>query len=92
VDEDTQAITGAALIALAGGMIAFLVMTDRGRHALQRVGPALDEVSRALQDIREIVRKIDGVVHEAQAMVTDVREVLPSMKTAYYPDDVPYGV
>ena len=92
MDEDTQAIAGATLIALAGGMIAFLVMTDRGRHTLQRVGPALDEVSRALQDIREIVRKIDGVVHEAQAMVTDVRDVLPSMRTADYPDDVPYGV
>jgi uncharacterized protein YoxC len=92
VDDDTRAITGATLVALAGGMIAFLVMTDRGRHTLQSVGPALDDVSRTLQDIREIIRKIDGVVHEAQAMVTDVREVLPSMKTADYPDDVPYGV
>ena len=92
MDDDTRAITGATLVALAGGMIAFLVMTDRGQHALHRVGPALDDVTRTLQEVREIVRKIDGVVQEAQAMVTDVREVLPSMKTAYYPDDVPYGV
>ena len=92
MDEETREITGATLVALAGGMIAFFVMTDRGRHALRRVGPALDDVSHTLQEIRAIVKKIDGVVQEAQVMVTDVRAVLPSMKTADHPHDVPYGV
>lgn len=92
MDEETREIAGATLVALAGGMIAFFVMTGRGRHTLRRVGPALDDVSRTLQEVREIVRKVDGVVQEAQALVTDARDVLPSMRTADYPEGVPYGV
>ena len=92
MNEDTRVITGATLVAVAGGMMAFLVLTDRGQDALRRVGPALDDVSRTLQEIRSIVQKIDGVVKEAEATLTDVRAALPSMKTADYPRDVPYGV
>jgi uncharacterized protein YoxC len=92
MDEETQEIAGATLVALAGGVIAFFLMTDRGRHTLRSVGPALDDVSRTLKEVRAIVRKVDGVVQEAQALVTDARDVLPSMRTADYPEDVPYGV
>ena len=92
MDEDTRAITGAMLVALAGGMIAFLALTDRGQRTLRHVGPALDDVSRTLQEVRSIVQKIDGVVQEAQATLTDVRATLPSTQTADYPHDVPYGV
>ena len=92
MDERSLEITGATLVALAGGMTAFLVMTDRGRHTLRSVGPALDDMSSTLQEVRSIVQKIDGVVQEAQAMVTEARAVLPSMKNADYPDDVPLGV
>ena len=92
MDEETRAITGATLVALAGGIIAFFVMTDRGRHTLRRVGPALDDVSRTLQEVRSIVQKIDGVVQEAQATLADVRAALPSMLTADHPQDAPHGV
>ena len=92
MNEDTRVITGATLVALAGGSMAFLAFTDRGRDALRRVGPALDDVSHTLQEIRSIVRKIDGVVQEAEATLTDVRAALPSTKAAEYPDDVPLGV
>ena len=92
MEEETRVTTGATLVALAGGMIAFLVLTNLGRGALRRVSPALDDVSSTLQEVREIVHKIDGVVQEAQAMVADVRAVLPSTTTADSPYDVPHGV
>ena len=92
MDERTRVITGATLVGLAGGMMAFLVLTNRGRDALHRVGPALDDVSRTLQEVRSIVLKIDEVVQEAQATVTDVRAVLSSKRTPDDPHDSPYGV
>lgn len=92
MDEDTRVVTGATLVALAGGTMAFLAFTDRGRNALRHVGPALDDVSRTLQEIRSIVRKVEGVVQEAQATLADVRAAFPPMETADYPDDVPLGV
>ena len=92
MDEETRVITGATLVAVAGGIMAFLMMTNLGRGALRGVGPALDDVSCTLQEVRTIVHKIDDVVQEAQAMVADVRAVLPSMRTTDSPHEVPYGV
>ena len=92
MDEDTRVITGATLVALAGGMVAFLALTGRGRDALRQVGPALDNVSNTLHDIRAIVQKVEGLVQEAQATVTDFRAAFPSMNTPDDPQDAPYGV
>lgn len=92
MDEQNRAIAGAALVALAGGMMAFLLLTDRGRDALRRVGPALDDVSRTLEEVRSIVRKIDDVVQEAQVTIADVRAAFSSMSTPDDPQDSPYGV
>ena len=92
MDEDTRVITGATLVALAGGMVAFLAFTGRGRDALRHVGPALDDVSNTLHDIRAIVQKVEGLVRETQATVTDFRAAFPSTNTPDDPQDAPYGV
>ena len=76
MDERDRVITGAALVLLAGGAIAFLALTDRGRNTLRRVGPALDDVSRTLEEVRTIVRKIDDIVQEAHEAVVDLRATL----------------
>ena len=78
MNNDSRIITVATLVALAGGVMAFFVLTDRGRHALSRVGPALDDVSHSFADVRTIVQKLNRVVREASAMVTDFRDVMPS--------------
>jgi hypothetical protein len=77
VNNDSRIITAATLVALAGGVMAFFVLTDRGRHALRRVGPALDDVSHSFEDVRTIAQKLDRLVREAGAMVTDFRDVMP---------------
>jgi len=92
VDERAQVITGARLVALAGGMMALLVLTDRGQSTLRRVGPALDNVSRTLQEVRSIIRKIDDVVQETQAAVTDVRAALSSTRISDDSQGSPYGI
>lgn len=79
MDNDTRTVTTATLIALAGGVMAFFVLTDRGRDALRRMGPALDDVSHSFEDVRTIVQKLDRVVQEASAMVTDFRDAMPPM-------------
>ena len=92
MDERDRVITGAALVLLAGGAIAFLALTDRGRSTLRRVGPALDDVSRTLEDVRSIVRKIDGVVQEAHAAVADLRAVLARDDASVEPEASPQEV
>ena len=79
MDKDARIITTATLIALAGGVMAFFVLTDRGRDALRRMGPALDDVSHSFEDVRTIVQKLERVVQEANTMVTDFRDAMPSM-------------
>lgn len=79
VDKDNRIITAATLIALGGGIMAFFVLTDRGRNALRSVGPALDDVSNSFEDVRKIVRKLERVVQEANTMVADFRDAMPSM-------------
>ena len=92
MDERDRVITGAALVLLAGGAIAFLALTDRGRNTLRRVGPALDDVSRTLEEVRSIVRKIDGIVQEAHAAVVDLRAAIardePSVESEASPQEV----
>jgi hypothetical protein len=77
VDKDARIITTATLIALAGGAMAFFMLTDRGRDALRHMGPALDDVSQSFEDVRTIVQKLERVVQEANAMVTDFRDAMP---------------
>ena len=89
MDERDRVITGATLVLLAGGAIAFLALTDRGRNTLRRVGPALDDVSRTLEEVRSIVRKIDGIVQEAQTAVADLRAVLARDEPSVEPDASP---
>ena len=79
MDNDTRTITTATLIALAGGVMAFFVLTDRGRDALRRMGPALDDVSHSFEDVRTIVQKLERVVQEANALVADFRDAMPPM-------------
>jgi len=85
VDDDTRLVTTATLVALAGGVIAFFALTDRGRNTLRQVGPALDDVSHTLEEVRTIVQKLDRAVQKANTMVTEIRDVMPSMAT----DDEP---
>ena len=90
MNNDSRIITAATLVALAGGVMAFFVLTDRGRHALRRVGPALDDVSHSFEDVRTIVQKLERVVQEANAMVTDFRDAMPSMHDDDDPERPPY--
>jgi hypothetical protein len=91
VDDDPRLVTTATLVALTAGVLAFFALTDRGRDALRRVGPALDDVSHTLHEVRTIVQKIDRVVQEANAMVTDIRDVMPSINIDDDLDSPPYG-
>jgi methyl-accepting chemotaxis protein len=91
VDDDPRLVTTATLVALAGGVLAFFALTNRGRDALRRVGPALDDVSHTLDEVRTVIQKIDRVVQEANAMVTDIRDVMPSMHIDDDLENPPYG-
>jgi hypothetical protein len=91
VDDDPRLVTTATLVALAGGVLAFFALTNRGRDALRRVGPALDDVSHTLDVVRTVIQKIDRVVQEANAMVTDIRDVMPSMHIDDDLENPPYG-
>ena len=64
MDDDPRLVTTATLVALAGGVLAFFALTNRGRDALRRVGPALDDVSHTLDEVRTVIQKIDRVVQE----------------------------
>lgn len=52
------------------------MLTDRGRKALRPAAPALDDVCRALADLRVIVGKIDTVLEEAQVTAAEVRALV----------------
>ena len=92
MDDDPRLVTTATLVALAGGVLAFFVLTDRGRGALRHVGRALDDAAHSLEDVRTIAQKLDRVVQETNAMVTEIREAMPSMHIADDLESPPYGV
>lgn len=91
MDDDPRLVTTATLVALAGGVLAFFALTNHGRHALRRVGPALDDVSHTLDEVRTIVQKLDRVVQEANDMVTEIRDVMPSTHIDDDQASPPYG-
>ncbi|MDA1183012.1 MAG: hypothetical protein O2930_00005 [Acidobacteria bacterium] len=79
-DDDARVLATAALVALAGGVIAFFALTDRGRRALRQVSPALHNVTDALDEVRTIVQNLDRVAQEGTAMIADLRDAMPSMR------------
>lgn len=78
-DDDARVLTTATLVALAGGVIAFFALTNRGRRALRHVGPALRNVSHTLDEVRTILQNVDRVAQEGTAMVDEIRTAIPSM-------------
>lgn len=76
MNEQTRVLTGAMMRAIAGSMMAFFGFTDRGRAALRRAGPALDDLAHTLEELRFIVQKVDGAVQEARLVVTDIQAAL----------------
>lgn len=79
MNEQTRVIAGVTLGALAGSMMAFFVFTDRGRQALRELSPALDDVSRTLEEFRGIIDKADAAVREARVAFADVRGAFAPM-------------
>ena len=78
-DDDSRIRTTATLVALAGGVIAFFALTRSGRQALRQVGPALDNVWHALDEVRAILRSFDRMAQEARGTVDDIRDAMPSV-------------
>jgi hypothetical protein len=78
--------------ALAGSMMAFFVCTDRGRDALRRAGPALDDLAHTLEELRSIVQKVDGGVQEARLVIADIQDALARNEPPGNQQDSPRAV
>lgn len=76
MNEQTRVLTGAMMGALAGSMMAFFAFTDRGRDALRRAGPALDDLAHTLEELRSIAQKVDGGVQEARLVAATFQAAL----------------
>ena len=92
VNDRTRVITGAMIGALAGGMMVFFAFTDRGRDALRRAGPALDDLAHTLEELRSIVQAVDGSVQEARLVAADIQAALARNEPPGNQQDSPRAV
>jgi hypothetical protein len=57
--------------AVIGGVVGYLLFTERGRRARRRLEPALEDFSRELMSFRNTVQKATGVANEGWKMLND---------------------
>ena len=63
---------GATLVgAVLGGMVGYLVFTDRGRSIRRQIEPALDDFSRELMSFRTTVQKAGGAASEGWKLLNE---------------------
>jgi gas vesicle protein len=65
--DNGRILAGAVVGALAGALGAHLLLTPRGREALHHLRPALDELTRLLQDVSAAVESIAEAAGEGPA-------------------------
>lgn len=76
MSDENRVIMGVAVGAVLGAAAAYLIFTPSGRHTLDHMDTALDDVALGLERFRRALRRADGVVHEARGAVDDVRAML----------------
>ena len=73
MNDQMRIVGGSVLGAVIGGVAAYLLMTEDGRGRLRHVGPAVDDLSRVLQDLRSTISKLSDVAVEGRHSADRVR-------------------
>jgi hypothetical protein len=71
-------VGGGVLGAAIGLAAAYLLLTEDGREKLGRMKPAMDELSRVLQDLRGTMMKLGEVAVEGRRAMGEVRAAFSS--------------
>jgi len=73
MNDNLTVAAGALAGALLGAVAAHLLLTDRGRRMLHDVRPALDDLSRALQDVCMTIDRLGEAVREGRRVTREIR-------------------
>ena len=68
--DSARTMAAAAAGAAIGGLAGFLFLTDRGRWVRGQIGPALEGLSRDLDQFRTTVAKAAGAATEGWALLS----------------------
>jgi len=71
-DDRLRVAAGGILGAIVGSLTAYLLFTEGGRDRLSRVTPAVDDLSRLLQDTRSTLGKLGEVALEGRRAAADL--------------------
>jgi gas vesicle protein len=72
VDDRTKVLLGVMLGAVAGGVLGYLYLTDRGRRLRGRVEPQIDDLVSELTRLRQAVAKARAAADESWRTLQDV--------------------
>ena len=74
--ELTIVATGVAL----GAVSAYVLLTPRGRAMLYRLGPAMEEITEALAEIRRLIQRVDAAADEGRQVIHEVDGALQRLE------------
>ena len=72
MDERSQVILTTILGAVAGGVLGFLYLTERGGHVRAEIEPLFDTIIDELQQTRKTLEKARIAAEEGRRTVEDV--------------------
>jgi len=76
--EDRNVWISVTLVALVGGVIAFLY-TERGRESLKRMEGSVEDFSRSLHQLRDTIQKASQVAAQGIEVATESMEVVAGL-------------
>lgn len=72
MDEQSQVALATVIGAVAGGLVGFLYLTDRGRHVKGQIEPMVDTVIEELQQFGRTLDKARSAAAEGHRVVDEV--------------------
>lgn len=71
MDDRQRGIVAAAVGAVLGGVAAYVLFTERGRHLRRELEPALEEFGHELMQLRGTVARAVGVASQGWHILDD---------------------
>jgi hypothetical protein len=72
VTDQGRALTAAAVGAVIGGFVGYMLFSDQGRSLQRRIEPALDDLIRELNSFRGTFTKAAAMAGEGWKILTDI--------------------
>jgi len=71
--DQMRIIGGGIAGAVIGTVAVYFLFTDEGRHKLSQLSPAVDDLSRVLQDLRATIGRLGEFAAEGRRAADEVR-------------------